>query len=75
MARLPLTGLQWAGRLLGCLVYWGSPGYRRKIRANLARAGYPPGLRAQAARAAGDARPGSNDSMRAPLAGQLTVAP
>jgi KDO2-lipid IV(A) lauroyltransferase len=54
MARLPLTGLQWAGRLLGCLVYWASPGYRHKIRANLARAGYPPGLRAQAARAAGE---------------------
>ncbi len=53
MAGLPLGLLQSAGRLLGWLVYRVSGSYRRKLSANLARAGYPPSLRGEAARAAG----------------------
>jgi KDO2-lipid IV(A) lauroyltransferase len=53
IALLPLAWLQAGGALLGMLVYAASAGYRGKLRANLARAGYPPALRGPAARAAG----------------------
>jgi KDO2-lipid IV(A) lauroyltransferase len=53
IARLPLALLQAGGALIGMLVYAASAGYRGKLRANLARAGYPPSLRGPAARAAG----------------------
>src|SRR5687767_7109766 len=35
-AKLPLGTLHAAGALLGWLIYWMSPGYRRRLRANLA---------------------------------------
>jgi KDO2-lipid IV(A) lauroyltransferase len=53
IARLPLAWLQAGGALLGMLVYGISAGYRDKVRANLARAGYPSRMRLAAARAAG----------------------
>ncbi len=53
MALLPLAWLQSGGALLGMLVYAASAAYRGKLRANLARAGYPATLRGPAARAAG----------------------
>jgi Kdo2-lipid IVA lauroyltransferase/acyltransferase len=39
-ARLPLVMLHAAGAALGWAIYWASPGYRRRLRANLAQAGY-----------------------------------
>src|SRR5688572_21285380 len=39
-ARLPLVLLHAAGAALGWAIYWASPGYRRRLRANLAQAGY-----------------------------------
>jgi KDO2-lipid IV(A) lauroyltransferase len=39
-AKLPLGALHAAGALLGWLIYWAAPGYRRRLRANLAEAGY-----------------------------------
>lgn len=38
-ARLPLALLHWLGGVLGWLVYWGSPTYRRRFRENAALAG------------------------------------
>jgi Kdo2-lipid IVA lauroyltransferase/acyltransferase len=39
-ARLPLVLLHAAGAALGWTIYCASPGYRRRLRANLAQAGY-----------------------------------
>lgn len=38
-ARLPLALLHRVGTLLGWLAFWGSPTYRRRLRANVAQAG------------------------------------
>lgn len=53
LSRLPLGALQAAGALLGLAVYLLSPTYRARIRANLARAGLPAGLRWRCAQQAG----------------------
>jgi KDO2-lipid IV(A) lauroyltransferase len=53
IARLPLAWVQAGGALLGLVVYAVSASYRGKLRANLARAGYPPAMRLAAARSAG----------------------
>ena len=42
---LPLSALHALGGLLGWLVYWLSPTYRRHLRENLAQAGLPAALR------------------------------
>ncbi len=39
-AKLPLGALHAAGALLGWLIYLAAPGFRRRLRANLAEAGY-----------------------------------
>lgn len=39
VARIPLVWLQTIGSALGWLVWWSSPGYRRKLRANLLQSG------------------------------------
>jgi len=53
LARLPLGLAQSIGVVLGLLAYLLSPDYRRKISANLARAGLPRSLRWACARQAG----------------------
>ena len=53
LGALPLGVLRALGALLGLAVYLLSPGYRRKLRANLRTAGYP--SRADALRAAAEA--------------------
>jgi Kdo2-lipid IVA lauroyltransferase/acyltransferase len=40
IAALPLSTVHAIGAALGRLVYWSSPTYRRRLRANLAQAGY-----------------------------------
>lgn len=40
LSRLPLSWLHAIGALLGQLVYWVAPTYRRRLRENLTRAGY-----------------------------------
>ncbi len=54
LSRLPLSWLQSAGRWLGWLVYAVSPAYRRKLAANLERAGLPASLRLSVAGATGE---------------------
>lgn len=49
LSKLPLGLLQAAGGWLGLAVYLASPTYRRRLRANLAQAGYAPGRLALAA--------------------------
>ncbi|SCC93900.1 Lipid A biosynthesis acyltransferase [Thiomonas sp. X19] len=44
LSHWPLGLLQAAGALLGLIVYAASPTYRKRVRANLAQAGYKPGL-------------------------------
>jgi len=46
LSRFPLPVLHALGAALGWLVYWLSPSYRRRLRDNLARAGYGGQLRA-----------------------------
>ena len=53
LSRLPLWLLHGLGALLGRLVYLFSASYRRHLRANLAQAGFPPGLRGAVAAATG----------------------
>ena len=53
LGRLPLGMLRGVGAALGLAAYLLAPGYRRKIRANLHRAGYP--SRREAWRAAAEA--------------------
>ena len=43
IAALPLSTVHAIGAALGRLVYWSSPTYRRRLRANLAQAGYADG--------------------------------
>jgi KDO2-lipid IV(A) lauroyltransferase len=45
LSRLPLPALHWLGAALGWLVYLASPSYRRRLRGNLATAGYGSQLR------------------------------
>ncbi|MBC7574620.1 MAG: lysophospholipid acyltransferase family protein [Herminiimonas sp.] len=52
LSHLPLRVLHLAGAALGWLVYLASPSHRRRLRQNLARAGYP-GLRLPAIAASG----------------------
>src|SRR4051812_23264315 len=40
LSKLPLPVLHATGSALGRLVYLGSPSYRRRLRANIGRAGY-----------------------------------
>ncbi|MCX8004648.1 MAG: lysophospholipid acyltransferase family protein [Burkholderiaceae bacterium] len=42
IASLPLPWVHALGAVAGVLVYWASPTYRRRLRANLAQAGYDP---------------------------------
>jgi KDO2-lipid IV(A) lauroyltransferase len=53
IAALPLAAVHALGAALGRLVFWLSPAYRRRLRANLAQAGYadPAMVRAAAAEA------------------------
>ena len=51
LARLPLTWLQACGAVLGWLVWWGSPTYRRQFHRQVAGSGVDP-RRARAAIAA-----------------------
>jgi KDO2-lipid IV(A) lauroyltransferase len=44
LSRLPLSWLHAIGSLLGRLVYWVAPTYRRRLKENIARAGYAPFL-------------------------------
>ena len=54
IAALPLGAVQRIGAVIGCLVYWVSADYRRRLRDNLAAAGYRDRrLIASAAREAG----------------------
>lgn len=54
VARLPLATVQGIGGFLGRVITWLSPTYRRRLRENLARAGYDdPALRRAAAEGAG----------------------
>jgi len=55
LARVPLSVMHRLGTLLGWLVWWGSPGYRRRFRANAAAAGLSPAQYKPAIGAAGRA--------------------
>jgi len=53
LARVPMPLMHWFGAMLGWLVWWSAPGYRRRFRANAASAGFGPGQYRPAISAAG----------------------